>query len=450
MKKLSIQFAILLAVIFTFSCEIETPVNPNQPNLYGPGGVLEDPTKGKLNELVIGTLASVSTQMGVLYDVAGVIGRDIYRFDTADPRYVGDLMGTGNLDNSAFYTNNSYAARYASIKTCNVIIEAAPNTPGLSTAQVNGYQAFAKTFKAFELLNALNHQYANGIRIDVVDEDNLGPFTAGSAEALTAIAGILAEAAIHNDAAGTTFPFTLTAGFNMDPAPGDEFNTPPTFGKFIKALQARVELYRGNFATALTFVNQSFIDETGRFGLGVYRLFSTAAGDRVNPLYFNRNSNGTFRAAHPTWLSQAVPGDLRLGKAALRTNAFTNTGLTATHDAFLYSTNTTPIAIIRNEELILIKAEALVQTDQFAAAKILIDKIRVDAGNIGVYAGTLDKPSMITEVLFQRRYSLWDEGHRWVDMRRYNRLNELTIDRPGDSIIPQMPRPFNEIGVAGG
>ncbi|HEU5290532.1 MAG TPA: hypothetical protein VFU05_07830, partial [Cyclobacteriaceae bacterium] len=149
MKKLSIQFAILLSVIFTFSCEIDEPVNPNQPNLYGPGGVLEDPTRGKLNELVIGTLASVSTQIGVLYDVAGIIGRDIYRFDTADPRYVGDLMGTGNLDNSAFYTNNSYAQRYASIKTCNVIIEAGPNTPGLSTAELNGYQAFAKTFKAY-------------------------------------------------------------------------------------------------------------------------------------------------------------------------------------------------------------------------------------------------------------------------------------------------------------
>jgi hypothetical protein len=452
MKKLSIQFAILLSVIFTFSCEIDEPINPNQPNLYGPGGVLENPTRGKLNELVIGTLASVSTQVGILYDVAGIIGRDIYRFDTADPRYVGDLMGTGNLDNSAFYTNNSYAQRYASIKTCNVIIAAGPNTPGLSTAELQGYLAFAKTFKAFELLNALNHQYANGIRIDVEDEDNLGPFTSGAGDALTEIAGVLAEAATHCDGAGTAFPFNLTSGFNRDnlPATGDEFNTPSTFAKFIKGLQARVELYRGNYSAALTFVNSSFIDETGNFGLGVYRLFANAAGDRVNPLFFPRNTNGTTRLAHPTWLSQAVPGDLRLAKAQLRTNSISTAGLTATHDAFLYSTNTTPVAIIRNEELILIKAEALVQTDQFAAAKVLIDKIRVDAGNIGAYTGTLDKPSMITEVLFQRRYSLWDEGHRWVDMRRYNRLNELTIDRPGDSIIPQLPRPFNEIGVQGG
>jgi hypothetical protein len=441
MKKVKIYLLITLSVLFTtFSCEIDQPVDPNQPSL---NDVLTNASIGQLNELVVGILASTSTQMGVLYDVAGIIGRDIYRFDTADPRYVGDLMGTGNLDNSAFYSNNSYGQRYATVKTCNVLIEATEHTLAVTAEQAQGYIAFAKTLQAYELLNALNHVYNNGIRVDVSDPAHLGPFTANAADGYAAIAGILAEAATHNDNAGTAFAFTLTTGFNG-------FTTPANFGKFIKALQARVELYRGNYAQALTFVNASFIDETGNFGLGVYRLFANASGDRVNPLFFPPNTNGTFRGAHPTWLSDAVPGDSRLAKATLRTTPFTNTGLTATHDASLYNASTARIAIIRNEELILIKAEALVQTDQFAAAKVLIDKIRVDVGNIGVYAGPLTKPEMITEVLFQRRYSLWDEGHRWVDMRRYNRLNELTIDRPGDSIIPQMPRPFNEIGVQGG
>lgn len=443
MKKLKIHFTIVLSILFTtFSCEIDSPIDPNQPSL---DGVLNNASIGQLNELVTGTLASTSSQMGVLYDVAGIIGRDIYRFDTADPRYVGDLMGTGNLDNSAFYTNNSYSVRYTSVKTCNVLIQASQNTSSVTAEQVQGYLAFAKTLKAFELLNALNHQYNNGIRIDVEDPLNLGPFTANAADALTEIAAILVEAANHNDGAGTAFPFLLTSGFTG-------FTTPATFGKFIKGLQARVELYRANYAQALTFVNQSFIDETGNFNLGVYRVFANASGDRVNPLFFPQNASGSTRVAHPTWLTDAVSGDLRLNKATLRTTPITppGTGLTGTHDAFYYSSNVAPIAIIRNEELILIKAEALVQTDQFAAAKVLIDKIRVDVGNIGVYAGPLAKPEMIDEVLFQRRYSLWDEGHRWVDMRRYNRLNQLTIDRVGDSVIGQLPRPFNEVGVQGG
>src|SRR5687767_2547682 len=157
MKKLKIHLVIILSILFTtFSCEIDAPVDPNQPSL---DGVLTNASIGQLNELVIGILASTSTQMGVLYDVAGIIGRDIYRFDTADPRYVGDLMGTGNLDNSAFYTNNSYAQRYATVKTCNVLIQACQNTGAVTTEQMEAYLAFAKTLKAYELLNALMHQF---------------------------------------------------------------------------------------------------------------------------------------------------------------------------------------------------------------------------------------------------------------------------------------------------
>ena len=36
----------------------------------------------------------------------------------------------------------------------------------------------------------------------------------------------------------------------------------------------------------------------------------------------------------------------------------------------------------------------------------------------------------IDEVLRQRRYSLMFEGgHRWIDLRRLNRLNDLPLDR---------------------
>src|SRR6478735_6315641 len=200
MKKVKIQLIIFLSVLLTtFSCEIETPINPNQPSL---DAVLTNASIGQLNELVTGTLASVSTQMGVLYDIPGIIGRDIYRFDTSEPRYVGDLMGTGNLDNSNFYTNNSYAQRYASVKTCNVLIEATEHTTSVTAVQAQGYFAFAKTFKAFELLNALNHQYNNGIRIDVKDPAHLGPFTANAADAYTEIAALLTEAATHKENEG--------------------------------------------------------------------------------------------------------------------------------------------------------------------------------------------------------------------------------------------------------
>ena len=47
-------------------------------------------------------------------------------------------------------------------------------------------------------------------------------------------------------------------------------------------------------------------------------------------------------------------------------------------------------------------------------------------------------------MLNQRRYSLFFEGHRWVDMRRYDKLSSLPIDRAGDDVWSAMPIPSTE------
>jgi hypothetical protein len=56
----------------------------------------------------------------------------------------------------------------------------------------------------------------------------------------------------------------------------------------------------------------------------------------------------------------------------------------------------------------------------------------------------MSKPALITEMLNQRRYSLYCEGHRWVDMRRYGLLSQLPVDRPGDDVWARFPIPVSE------
>ena len=58
--------------------------------------------------------------------------------------------------------------------------------------------------------------------------------------------------------------------------------------------------------------------------------------------------------------------------------------------------------------------------------------------------GAITQAALINEMLYQRRFSLFFEGHRWVDMRRYNKLNELPIDRPGDDVWVQFPTPLTD------
>ena len=91
----------------------------------------------------------------------------------------------------------------------------------------------------------------------------------------------------------------------------------------------------------------------------------------------------------------------------------------------------------------LLYAEAKIQTGVFGDAVPVLNKIRTGNGLLS-YAGPVDNASLINEMLKQRRYSLYAEGHRWVDMRRYNRLSELPVDRTEDDVWNCFPIPFAE------
>jgi len=51
-------------------------------------------------------------------------------------------------------------------------------------------------------------------------------------------------------------------------------------------------------------------------------------------------------------------------------------------------------------------------------------------------------------MLFQRRESLWAEGgHRWIDARRYNRLDEIPAGLDGGQIFTSLERPLREVSA---
>jgi hypothetical protein len=149
---------------------------------------------------------------------------------------------------------------------------------------------------------------------------------------------------------------------------------------------------------------------------------------------------------HDSWVADAEAGDSRVAEKSILfdTGTVTFDGLTADYQIALYDSNVDPIYLIRNEELILMFAEAQVGNDT-GQAIAGINRIRNAAG-IGDYSGATDDTSLIEEILRQRRYSLLAEGHRWVDLRRLGRLNAsyVPLDRSGDNIINAFPTPFNE------
>ncbi len=106
--------------------------------------------------------------------------------------------------------------------------------------------------------------------------------------------------------------------------------------------------------------------------------------------------------------------------------------------------------ILRNEKLILMLAEAKIQTGDLVGGAAALDTIRVKNGLAllatakPTVAGNKDK--LIYELLNQRRYSLFMEGaNRWFDMRRYGKLASLPKDLATHNVFTNFPKPKAEV-----
>lgn len=439
MKYTNIKYllgAMLPVLLILSSCKIEPVVDPNNPSLEH---LSSNPTLGEIQNLVTGTESAMRKDMSFYWDDLGTLGRDYYHFSTSDPRWTSDLVGKAGaiLDNNTFYTTRPYNSAYLAVKNANILLSGLTNT----TAQISDAErkigiAYANTIKAYELLLALNLQYDNGIRVDVSDPDNLGPFLSRP-DAMNAIIGLVDGAYTDLNANSTTeFPFYSTIYGNNG----------GTFAQFNRALAARLAVYNSDWNGALSALGNSFFNLNGDLTEGAYYLYSTAGGDMLNPVYEPLNSSGEVKVAQTSFVTDAEPGDRRLDKVAKRITPVVQDGLTGIYDLYRYKTNTDPVPIIRNEELILIYAEAKIQlggTENFNDAVTALNRIRREAG-LADYSGAMTKDALIQEMLKQRRYSLYAEGHRWIDMRRYNMLESLPNDRPGDRVWVQFPRPAGE------
>jgi len=428
------NYIILLAIgICMSSCDIEDAPNPNGQSIVA---TLEDATISQLQTIVTGSEDLLRQEIGFYYDVTSILGREYYFFTGSDPRYTGEILGKGDsqLDNAGFYGNRPYFGRYRTVRNLNVLMEAAANSSSITDEELNGYNGFAKTMQAYELSLVANLQFNNGIRIDVADIDALGPFEEYTS-ALSLISALLDDGLTDLNNAGGDFAFGLSDAM-------DGFDTPSTFATFNRALAARIALYAGDNAGALSSLGGSFMDMSADGNLGPKRFYSSAGGDFANNV-FRVPDQADAIIAHPSFVNDAEAGDARLSKVLLRpTGTLALDDLSGDYDVWVFRSLEDFIPYINNSELMLINAEANIGTNNNTTVDI-INAIR-SANGVGSYSGGTSDSDLVDEILYQRRYSLFGLGHRWVDMRRYGRLNELPIDRAGDDVFEQLPRPVSE------
>ncbi len=418
---------LILIVLAFMGCETLEFSNPNSPDLTG----------ATLQTLITGADSNMRQGLIRYLQVTEIIGRNTYFIEPSDPRFTSELL-YGPIDAGGFLNNTPWIRRYQVVFNCNAIFERAENLSGTEKA---GVEAFAKTLRAYQLLLMLNYLDTEGVRLNF--DGDLTVAFASKEQSFDFIENDLDQAMTALNSAGDEFSFTLSDGFAG-------FDTPANFAKFNRAIAARVSVYRGKFNDALADLNASFLNEVGDLNSGVYHVYSSAPGDLLNPIYEVPTAAVINYYAHQSFETDAQVNDLgvvdsRFTSKAIKRTAFFNDDLTSDLGVTVAKSITDPWPIIRNEELILLRAEANIGLGLYADAQTDMNIVRTEAG-LEPYTDT-DVGNALDRLMYEKRYSLFGEGHRWIDMRRYGKLGELPIDRPdrGDFVITHMVPPEDEV-----
>ena len=430
--------------------EINKLEDPNFPTL---ASVSSNATKQQLDFLASGTFSELRTNVdGIVWyhQLTGIIGREVYVLANSDGRYVTNPLGTAPFDNNNFLSGRYFTTYSSARRTARILVASANNTSSITQEQKNGYIGLGKTAEAYAMLVLSDLQYENGLRVEVTDEQKPGKIQPYPV-VLAAIKTLLTDGDAALAKAGTDLAFPVPSGFAA-------FGNVAGFRQFNRALAARLAIRANNYPDALAATaaaGRFFSDDALPVTAGPRFNFSATAGDAVNPLFQAPNAAlSVTTVAHPTFRTDIRPGDTRINKIAARTTRLSRQGLGSNDDVVLYPTQTSPIPVIKREELLLIAAEANANTGNLPLAVIQIDKVGTAYG-LPAYTGPITVAGLTDEILYQRRYSLFFEGQRWVDLRRLNKLDKLNV--PGTSlpeklttgqqtiVLKQLPIPFQEI-----
>ena len=459
------------AALASMACYDFKVTNPNAPttnSIYG------NPTQANMAVAAAGIFDQARHDIEAYIWRLGSMGREGANLsgnnqpDYQEPYY-------GPLSNTQF-GGSQWQSPYIEIRLDNLYVDALPHSPDMSAAQQASSIAFGETQKALAFFYIIQTRAQLGAPVDVDRDPSAAPAPfVGEDSVYRAIIGLLRDARTKL-ATGAAFPFAMPPGYSAA-------NTPATFAQFTQALEAKAWVFRATdvsgckgakatcYTTAMGLLDSLFSSGfastlPANFQTGVFFDFSSNPGDTPNGL--SDPLNGTIYFALPLQQSDAqlqtdgVTPDARVGAKIVPASAvqilsgFPIQG-TLKYSIYLANGQANPaaeIAIIRDEELVLLRAEAELGLGQLAAATSDINVTRQGSGNLPALAPGLSADSLLTDLLYERRYSLmWEQGTRWIDARRYNILLSTIEANPvpltGGHVPLIMPVPAVECEARG-
>lgn len=419
-------------------------------------------TPSTLQLLVIGVTAQdrAAYASTTVLTLSGILARDVYRIDASEPRYVGETLG-GQADPGSFAGGGGFAAFYTAARAANDLLIKLKTTPtdSFTTQELAATRGFLRTMKALDYYRVIELRDTVGIPLQTDTPLELTPIYC-KPHVLTYIAALLdsANADFATAGAATKLPSKLPGGFSDF---GRDYNEVGNLILFNRALKGKVDFYRAIdrtapqpalLTTAIAELTQALDGAapgavTGAaLAKGIYYRF-----DPVVDKLKNLRSDSKI-AANPK-LADSIPvTDARRSKLVARSN-LAGQGLSSRFTfSFSVPSSTNenlPISLIRDEEIVLLRAQAEIEANQLANALLDINAVHLtyNATPVAAFATVATGRSA---VLFEKRLSLLFEGpQRLVDLRAYGYLNasHFAAELPGDPFNNAFPIPRGELNA---
>ena len=397
----------LAATVFT-ACSLDLQ-NPNSPT--------EDQVTSSVDgviALATGLQARFATSYFNYAYMAGLV-TDEFASTTAALISISDAE-QGAVPSGTGIAENVFTSIYRTVRTADDLLNGASALASqIDPGTQSGLRALAFALKAEALGEALQSYQ----KVPINTFGQTAPTYVTRTEALTYVRALLDSAAATVAATPPSTLFNtsiLTPGVNL-----------PNVIHLFRARYARVAR---DDATALAAAN--LVGRTGPTALSLLTFPSPA----VNPYAaVTGGTNGI--APRRQWRTSMLQQDQRyLYFVTPSTTAVGRVG--ALLDPWSrYANPQAPLPVYFPDEALLIKAEALANQNQLAAAQAALDSVRTDCtGGRGIddpkaclpaLAGQpLTQAQLLTEIYVQRRYELLGTGLRWEDARRRNAVRGPT------------------------
>jgi len=327
----------------------------------------------------------------------------------------------GAVPSGTAIADNVFNSVYRTVRTADDLLAGSEALAAQFDAGTrSGVRALAFALKA----EALGEAIQSYQKIPINTYGVTAPVYVSRAEALALVRALLDSAAATITATPPSAFFNasiLTPGVNLT--------------NVIQLFRARYARMANDDATALAAANL-----VGRTGTGALSLL-TFPSPTVN-FYANVTGGTNGIAPRRQWRLSMATGDQRFSYFVAPSTTVTGRIGALLDPWSRYANPQAPLPVYMPDEALLIKAEALANQNQLAAAQAALDSVRTDCtGGRGLddpkacltaLTSQLSQSQLLAEIYVQRRYELLGTGLRWEDARRRSAIR-------GPTAAPSVP-----------